>query len=242
MHDALPLPEHRWGASPSIRRTTLGPALKDDPFTATGRIDRSSIFSPVRTSTAMATSCRLVLYRVAGTMISSVWLPACPSKTCAAAGELANAAGTAVRLCALPICLGFPIHPPSSPRLPGTTELSSRISIKRFYYFRIDCSRELCWSSCFIRVQKPARSADRRKSEDLAQRSDDFLVITQSLLVKLGSGRITLNLSPREAGVSKQTAYAKYRGKPNIMQAVMQPMSDQALIANLAADDDLLSL
>lgn len=88
-------------------------------------------------------------------------------------------------------------------------------------------------------MQKPARRAGRPKAEDLAQRSYDLLAITQSLLVKLGYERTTLNLIAREAGVSKQTIYAKYGGKPGLMQAVMQRMSDQALSDSLAADDDL---
>lgn len=88
-------------------------------------------------------------------------------------------------------------------------------------------------------AQKSRRSAGRPKAEELAERADALLATTQALLVKLGYERTTLNLIAKEAGVSKQTIYAKYGGKPGLLRAVLQRMTDQSLSESLAAEDDL---
>lgn len=88
-------------------------------------------------------------------------------------------------------------------------------------------------------TQRSTRRAGRPKAKELVQRAEDLLAITQSLLLKFGYERTTLNLIAKEAGVSKQTIYAKYGGKPGLMRAVLQGMSDQSLRQSLAADDGL---
>ncbi len=88
-------------------------------------------------------------------------------------------------------------------------------------------------------ARTPSNRAGRPRAEDLEQRADALLATTEALLVKLGYERTTLNVIARSAGVSKQTIYAKYGGKPGLLRAVLQRMSERSLSARLGYEDDL---
>ncbi|KFG89320.1 TetR family transcriptional regulator [Sphingobium herbicidovorans NBRC 16415] len=90
-----------------------------------------------------------------------------------------------------------------------------------------------------IAAQKSRSRAGRPKVEELAERTDALLATTEALLIKLGYERTTLNVIAKEAGVSKQTIYAKYGGKPGLLRAVLQRASENSSSASLAAEDDL---
>ena len=81
--------------------------------------------------------------------------------------------------------------------------------------------------------------AGRPKAAELEQRADALLAATEALLVKLGYERTTLNAIAKSAGVSKQTIYAKYGGKPGLLRAVLHRMSIRSLSTSLGDADDL---
>lgn len=89
------------------------------------------------------------------------------------------------------------------------------------------------------RAQKTGSRAGRPKAAEIAARADKLLAITESLLVKLGYEHTTLNRISSEAGVSKQTIYAKYGGKVGLLRAVLSRMSERSMSAHLADEDDL---
>lgn len=84
------------------------------------------------------------------------------------------------------------------------------------------------------------RRAGRPRADEVGERVDELLSITERLLVERGYGEATLNLIAREAGVSKQTIYTKFGGKPGLIRAMLQRMSERShSAATFAADDDL---
>lgn len=86
---------------------------------------------------------------------------------------------------------------------------------------------------------KTRSRAGRPRAEELGERTEALLSITEALLVERGYERTTLNLIARSAGVSKQTIYAKYGGKPGLLRAVLQRMSEQSMSMRLGEEDEL---
>lgn len=84
------------------------------------------------------------------------------------------------------------------------------------------------------------RRAGRPRADEVGERMDELLSATERLLVRHGYGEATLNLIAREAGVSKQTIYAKFGGKPGLIRAMLQRMSERSRsAATFGADDEL---
>lgn len=84
------------------------------------------------------------------------------------------------------------------------------------------------------------RRAGRPRADEVGERVDELLSVTERVLVERGYGEATLNLIAREAGVSKQTIYAKFGGKPGLIRAMLQRMSERSRsVATFGADDDL---
>lgn len=87
--------------------------------------------------------------------------------------------------------------------------------------------------------RKSPTRAGRPRAEERENRADALLASTEALLVKLGYEKTTLNVIAKSAGVSKQTIYAKYGGKPGLLRAVLQRMSERSMSARLGYEDDL---
>ena len=90
-----------------------------------------------------------------------------------------------------------------------------------------------------IAVEKAKRRGGRPKSDELAERTEDLLAVTQALLVRVGYERMTINLIAQEASISKKTIYSKFGDKLGLLREVLHRMSDQSLSDELSEDDSL---
>lgn len=78
-------------------------------------------------------------------------------------------------------------------------------------------------------LAKPARPAGRPRAADLEARNEHLIHTAGCLFVKLGYGKVSLELIAREAHVAVRTIYVKFGGKAGLFKAVLEANRDKFL-------------